>query len=65
MPSYFKLCTNMCQVRTEAKAESTWKMGYFCEDASGLCSVNVYESGLIYLSPVMQKAKRASGFSGC
>jgi DNA polymerase-3 subunit epsilon len=53
MASYFVLHINMNQARTEAKAECTWCKQYYCEDATGVCSVNLYESGFVYFSPVL------------
>lgn len=52
MPSYFKLRIGL------SRAKCTEMVRYFCDDATGLCSVNEYADGAIYLSPVPPKHLR-------
>ncbi|MBX0290981.1 3'-5' exonuclease [Hymenobacter sp. HSC-4F20] len=61
MASYFKLRSTMCQERTEAKPACSWKMEYYCQDATGVCSICEYESGIIYLSPVLSQEQKDKG----
>ncbi|TGE29711.1 3'-5' exonuclease [Hymenobacter metallicola] len=62
MPSYFKLRTGLSRGTdnpTANKKVCTYKEEYFCQDATGVYSVNVYEDGFVYMSPVPSKELRA------
>ncbi|UOQ53081.1 3'-5' exonuclease [Hymenobacter cellulosivorans] len=58
MASYFKLRTGLARGidnPTGNKKVCTEKVEYFCQDATGVYSVNVYEDGFVYMSPVPSK----------
>lgn len=58
MPSYFKLRSGLARGidnPTANKKLCTYKVEYFCQDATGVYSVNVYEDGFVYMSPVPSK----------